>query len=206
MPLARTVFKCSSPEWRLCPTDGKPELALIGRSNVGKSSLLNALTGIAGLAKVSGTPGKTRLINHFSVDDRWYLVDLPGYGFAKTSKDERKTLDYMIRSYIAHRQQLYSVFLLVDCRHDPLPNDLDFLRWLGENGVPLAIVFTKADKLSREALGKQLDKYKAKLLDDWEELPPTFVTSAEKGTGVEELAGYMESICGANGADDSAPL
>ena len=170
------------------------EFAFIGRSNVGKSSLINLLTDHKGLAKTSATPGKTLLINHFLINGEWYIIDLPGYGFAKRSKSVQRSIDEMITSYILHREQLVNVFLLIDVRHEPQKIDTEFMNWLGENGVPFSIVFTKADKLSASKLRANVDAYLQSLLDTWEELPPYFVTSSEKKQGREPLLDYIESI------------
>jgi GTP-binding protein len=178
----------------MCPQDNKPEYAFIGRSNVGKSSLINMLTNNKKLAKTSATPGKTLLINHFIINNEWYLVDLPGYGFAKRSKKEIQKLEQMINGYILQRQQLVNVFLLVDIRLEAQKIDLDFIQWLGQSSVPFAIVFTKADKLSATKVNQNLEAYKKVLSETWEELPPMFVTSAEKKQGREEILDYIEKI------------
>lgn len=177
-----------------CPEHKSPEYAFIGRSNVGKSSLINMLTGNKKLAKTSATPGKTLLINHFIINNEWYLVDLPGYGFAKRSKTERAKLEQMISSYILQRESLTNLFVLIDCRHEPQQIDLEFLSWLGESGIPFSIVFTKADKLGKQALTKSIDAYLARLSEDWEPLPPHFITSSETGQGRDELLNYIEEI------------
>ncbi len=178
----------------MCPKDNKPEYAFIGRSNVGKSSLINMLTNKKKLAKTSATPGKTLLINHFIINNEWYLVDLPGYGFAKRSKKEVAKLEQMISEYILQREQLVNVFLLVDLRLDPQKIDLEFIQWLGDSSVPFAIVFTKADKLSATKASQQVEAYKKVLLETWEELPPIFITSAEKRQGRDEILDYIEKI------------
>lgn len=177
-----------------CPNSQLPEYAFIGRSNVGKSSLINMLTGRKNLAKVSGKPGKTRLINHFLINENWHLVDLPGYGYAKVSKMEKKTFQKYITAYFEKRQQLVNTFILIDCRHEPQPIDLEFLEWMGTNGVPFSIVFTKADKLKPQALERNIADYKAKLMETWEELPPYFVTSSADKTGRDEILNYIQSI------------
>ena len=187
-------FIISNTDFRLCPQNGKPEYAFIGRSNVGKSSLINMLTNRKGLAKTSSMPGKTLLINHFLINNEWYLVDLPGYGWARRGKEGREKIRVIIEDYILEREAMVSLFVLIDCRHEPQKIDLEFMEWLGENGVPFAIVFTKADKLGAGRVGLNIKAYKEKLLETWEELPPTFVTSAEKGVGKEELLGYIEGI------------
>ncbi|NMB49849.1 MAG: YihA family ribosome biogenesis GTP-binding protein [Bacteroidales bacterium] len=187
-------FVVSNIDYRKCPQDSKPEYAFIGRSNVGKSSLINMLTNRKGLAMTSSTPGKTLLINHFLINNDWYLVDLPGYGYARRGKKERKQLKKMIEEYILWRPQLTLLFVLVDSRHEPQKIDLQFIDWLGENGIPFAIVFTKSDKLSSVKLQDRIEHYKQTLYEGWEELPPIFVTSSEKGTGREELLDYIEQI------------
>ncbi len=187
-------FVVSNIDYRKCPQDSKPEYAFIGRSNVGKSSLINILTNRKGLAMTSSTPGKTLLINHFLINNDWYLVDLPGYGYARRGKKEREQLKKMIEEYILWRPQLTLLFVLVDSRHEPQKIDLQFIDWLGENGIPFAIVFTKSDKLSAAKLQNQIEQYKQTLYEGWEELPPIFVTSSEKGTGREELLDYIERI------------
>jgi GTP-binding protein len=182
----------SSPNFELCPKPIKPEYAFIGRSNVGKSSLINLLTGRTHLAKTSTTPGKTQMINHFLINDKWYLVDLPGYGFAKASKTSLTAWNKMIHDYLLHRKNLLSVFVLVDARHEPQKNDLSFIRWLGEKQLPFVIAFTKADKLPKQKLINSVAHYKTELLKTWEELPPIFVTSAEKTMGREDVLKYIE--------------
>lgn len=194
MEIKSAAFTISSAKLSQCPQDNKMEFAFIGRSNVGKSSLINMLTDHKGLAKTSATPGKTLLINHFLINGEWYIIDLPGYGFAKRSKSVQRSIDEMITSYILHREQLVNVFLLIDVRHEPQKIDTEFMNWLGENGVPFSIVFTKADKLSASKLRANVDAYLQSLLDTWEELPPYFVTSSEKKQGREPLLDYIESI------------
>lgn len=194
MDINKAEFTISSAKLSQCPADTKPEFAFIGRSNVGKSSLINMLTGRKALAKTSATPGKTLLINHFNINDAWYIVDLPGYGFAKRSKKVQEEINKMISSYILDREQLVNVFLLIDIRHDPQKIDLEFMQWLGENGVPFSIVFTKADKLGPVKARMNAEKYLKSLLDTWEELPPHFITSSEKRFGRDELLDYIESI------------
>ena len=178
----------------MCPKDTKPEYAFIGRSNVGKSSLINMLTNNRKLAKTSSTPGKTLLINHFIINNEWYLVDLPGYGFAKRSKSELQKLEQMITGYLLQRQQLVNVFLLVDIRLEAQKVDLDFIQWLGSSSIPFAIVFTKADKLSATKANQNVEAYKKVLSETWEELPPIFITSAEKKQGRDEILDYIEQI------------
>lgn len=197
MIINSATFITSSSEVAQCPTDGKIEFAFIGRSNVGKSSLINMLTGVNGLAKTSQTPGKTQLINHFLINNQFYIVDLPGYGYAKVPKQVKQTFGTMIASYIYERRELANLFILVDIRHDPMKIDLDFINDMGEHGVPFSIIFTKADKLSKRVLSVNVQKYKDKLLEVWEELPPIFVTSSEKGYGREEVTEYMYEILNA---------
>lgn len=194
MDIKKAEFSLSAPVVSMCPADNKPEYAFIGRSNVGKSSLINMLTNNKRLAKTSSTPGKTLLINHFIINNEWYLVDLPGYGYAKRSKKEVDRLDQMIRGYILQREQLVNVFVLVDIRIEAQKIDLEFIEWLGLSSVPFAIVFTKADKLSAGKVAANVEAYKKKLLETWEELPPIFVTSAEKRQGRDEVLGYIEQI------------
>ena len=178
----------------MCPKDNKPEYAFIGRSNVGKSSLINMLTNNKKLAKTSATPGKTLLINHFIINNEWYLVDLPGYGFAKRSKKEVAKLEQMISGYILQREQLVNVFLLIDIRLEPQKIDLEFIQWLGDSSVPFAIVFTKADKLAPSKVKPAAEKYLDVLREEWEELPPYFITSATSKLGKDELLDYIENI------------
>lgn len=194
MIIKSAEFIISNTDYRKCPQDGKPEYAFIGRSNVGKSSLINMLTNRKGLAMTSSTPGKTMLINHFLINDAWYLVDLPGYGYARRGKEGREKIRTLIEDYILGREEMTNLFVLVDSRHEPQQIDLEFMEWLGENGVPFGIVFTKADKLGSGRLQLNISSYKDKLLESWEELPPIFVTSSEKGEGREELLDYIEKI------------
>ena len=194
MDIKTAEFIISSPMVTLCPKDTKPEYAFIGRSNVGKSSLINMLCRNKKLAKTSSAPGKTLLINHFLINKEWYLVDLPGYGFAKRSKKEIQRLDQMIRGYILGREQLMNVFLLIDIRLEPQAIDLEFINWLGMSGIPFAILFTKSDKLTTSKARLNVENYKKKLLETWEELPPLFVTSSEKGDGRDDVLGYIEQI------------
>ena len=196
MEIKAATFTISSAKISQCPQDTKAEFAFIGRSNVGKSSLINMLTNHKGLAKTSATPGKTLLINHFLINNEWYIVDLPGYGFAKRSKSVQRSIEEMISSYILRREQLVNVFLLIDVRHNPQKIDTEFMTWLGENGIPFSIVFTKADKLSAAQLRQNVDDYMKSLLETWEELPPYFVTSSEKKQGREPLLDYIEGIIG----------
>ena len=191
MRINEAKFAGSSVRAASKPSRKLPEFAFIGRSNVGKSSLINMLCGNSRLAKTSSTPGKTKLINHFLIYDSWYLVDLPGYGFAKISKKEREELRLMINDYILNSEEMVSLFVLVDSRHDMQKIDLDFIAGLGENGIPFAIIFTKGDKLGPNALKAQIEKDKAVLSEQWEELPPMFVSSSETGMGREEILEYI---------------
>lgn len=189
---ARFLISNSDPS--KCPTDRKHEYAFIGRSNVGKSSLINMLTNRNDLAKTSSTPGKTMLINHFLVNDEWYIVDLPGYGYARRSKEDRVKLEKMIKSYIATREEMTNLFLLIDSRHKPQKIDLEFMNWLGENGIPFSIVFTKLDKLTSTAAKKQIASYCETLLEQWDELPPIFKTSSEDRRGRDAILDYIEEM------------
>ncbi len=194
MTIKTAEFIKSSAEVSQCPPSSLPEYAFIGRSNVGKSSLINSLTGQRTLAKTSQKPGKTQLINHFLINKEWHMVDLPGYGYASRGKSQRLAFSTMIMSYMAQRQELTCLFILIDSRLEPQKIDLDFINQMGENGVPFALVFTKADKLSNVALKRSVERYCQRLSEEWEELPPLFVTSSVKGTGREELLNYIESI------------
>jgi GTP-binding protein len=195
MDIKTAKFHLSSPDVTQCPVTDVPEYAFIGRSNVGKSSLINMLGKSKKLAKTSQTPGKTLLINHFSIDDgKWFLVDLPGYGFAARGKEQREKLTKLIEGYILDRQQLTCLFVLIDIRHNPQKIDLEFLDWLGEHDVPFAIVFTKADKLGPVAAQRNVDSYCKELLLSWSELPPVFITSSEKGKGRQEILDYIAKI------------
>lgn len=190
----KAKFKCSSEKISQVPKDDLKDIAFIGRSNVGKSSLVNMLTGIKGLAKVSGTPGKTRLINHFLINDSWYLVDLPGYGYAKVSKETRGEFSKIILDYVLKCEKMHYLFVLVDSRLEPQKIDLNFIELLGENGVPFGIIFTKADKLSQAQLNRSVATYKRTLSEQWEELPPMLVSSSEKGLGREEILDFIEQL------------
>lgn len=190
-------FVVSNTDYQKCPRPDKPEFAFIGRSNVGKSSLINMLTGRKNLAKISGKPGKTQLINHFLIDQSWYLVDLPGYGYAKTSKAKRSQWSRMIEEYLLNRPNLQVVFVLIDSRLPPQSIDLEFINRLGEQGIPLALVFTKADKQSVNKTQAAVAKFKKTLLRDWAEIPTWFITSAENGTGKEELTAYIDDLVNA---------
>lgn len=186
-------FVLSSPDVKKCPKPVVPEYAFIGRSNVGKSSLINALANVKNLAKTSSTPGKTQLINHFLMNDNWYLVDLPGYGFSKTGKEKAAGFGKMISDYILKRENLITVFVLIDSRLPMQKADASFFFWLGENNIPFSVVFTKADKLGIAALKSNIEQYKKSLLEFWEELPPVFITSAKTKAGREELLNYIET-------------
>ena len=192
--ITKAVFKCSSEKISQVPKDNLPDIAFIGRSNVGKSSLINMLTQHKGLAKVSATPGKTRLINHFTINNSWYLVDLPGYGYARTSKSTRGSFAKIITDYVFKCEKMHFLFVLVDSRLEPQKIDLEFIEQLGMNGVPFGIIFTKADKLSKTQLQRIITAYQKCLSEQWEELPPMFSSSSEKGIGREEIVGYIENI------------
>ena len=195
MEIRTATYLKSSEFISQCPEHRTTEYAFIGRSNVGKSSLINMLAGNSKLAKTSSTPGKTLLINHFVINNgEWYLVDLPGYGFAKRSKTERAKLEHMIEGYILQRECLTNLFVLIDSRLEPQAIDLAFMRWLGESGIAFSIVFTKADKLSRQCLSENINAYLDKLMEEWDPLPPYFITSAETRQGRDELLEYIDSI------------
>lgn len=194
MIIHQASFSKSSPDYRQCPETKLPEYAFIGRSNVGKSSLINMITGHGKLAKISGTPGKTQLINHFLINDSWFLVDLPGYGFAKISKKIREKWQGMISNYLLHRENLVNTFVLIDSRHEPQKADLDFIRWFGENGLPFALVFTKTDKLGVNKLSSNLKAYEKKLMEEWDELPLSLVTSAKTKKGKDDVLGFIEEM------------
>lgn len=194
MEISKAEFVISNTDVKLCPTIGLPEYAFIGRSNVGKSSLINMLTNRKGLAKTSQKPGKTLLINHFIINDEWYLVDLPGYGYATAGKSTREKLKKIIDGYILFREELTCLFVLLDCRHEPQTIDLEFMEWLGLSGVPFSIVFTKSDKLSKSKLNENMTIYRQKLEESWEELPPIFITSSEKAEGRDDLLQYIAEI------------
>ena len=194
MIISKALFVISNTKVNKCPSDNRREYAFIGRSNVGKSSLINMLAGRKDLAKTSATPGKTLLINHFLINDDWYLVDLPGYGYAKRSKEGRAEIERIIKSYILEREQLTNLFVLIDIRLKSQTIDLNFMSWLGENGVPFGIIFTKADKLSKQARQMAVKAYCEELLKEWEELPPYFITSSEKNIGKEDILDYIDSI------------
>lgn len=187
-------FIISNTDVNKCPAENRHEYAFIGRSNVGKSSLINMLTNHKGLAMTSSTPGKTMLINHFLVNNEWYIVDLPGYGYARRGRESRDQLRQIIENYILNRPQMTNLFVLVDSRHEPQKIDMEFIEWLGENGIPFSIVFTKTDKMGTEVAKKHVADYCAKLLETWEELPPVFVTSSQTGRGREELLDYISQL------------
>src|SRR5690606_274851 len=187
-----TEFIKSSGKWQDCPDPVLPEYAFIGRSNVGKSSLINAMANKKDLAKTSQTPGKTQLINHFLINEEWYLTDLPGYGYAKVSKSLRKDFEKLITQYILNRTNLVNLFVLIDIRHSPQQIDLDFMQWCGESGIPFSIVFTKADKLRGNAAVKNTEEYRKKMEEFWDELPPMYITSAEKKQGGDEILSFIE--------------
>lgn len=191
MQVQQVVFSMSAPNLEGCPPARLPEYAFVGRSNVGKSSLINLITGVKNLARTSSDPGKTRLINFFLVDKEWFLVDLPGYGYARISKDKRKGWDFMVREYIEGRKSLFFTFVLIDSRHEPLEIDLRFINWMGEKGLPFCLVFTKTDKLSLSKRNVVLDIYKRELEKKWEELPPIFLTSAHSGAGKSEILDFI---------------
>lgn len=194
MEIKSAEFVISNTNVKKCPEGNKPEYAFIGRSNVGKSSLINMLTAKKGLAMTSQKPGKTMLINHFIINDEWYLVDLPGYGFAQRGKEGRENIRKIIESYILMREQLTCLFVLLDCRHSPQKIDLEFMEWLGENGVPFAIIFTKTDKISKGRLAENTEVYKKKLLETWEELPPILFSSSEKKEGRDDILDFIDNI------------
>jgi len=194
MKIKSAEFVISNTDVSKCPKDNLPEYAFIGRSNVGKSSLINMLTNQKGLAKISGKPGKTQLINHFIINKNWFLVDLPGYGYAQVSKDKRKTFQSFIKDYFNQRKQLVCSFVLVDSRHEPQKIDLEFMEFLGENEIPFCIVFTKTDKLNRSTLPKNIENYKKIMLKTWEELPPYFITSSSNKAGKEEVLKFIDNV------------
>ena len=194
MIIKSATFSISSPNYRKCPQDGRPEYAFIGRSNVGKSSLINMLTGVKGLAKTSGRPGKTQLINHFLINNEWYLVDLPGYGYARTSKSSRAQWSTMMRDYFLHREQLTNTYVLVDSRIPPQRIDLEFLEFLGSHGVPLTIVFTKSDKEKQREVMGNIKLMKQALAEQWDPLPPMVLTSSLTGYGRDTLLDQIEQI------------
>ena len=194
MQIKSAEFVMSNSDVSKCPKDRLPEYAFIGRSNVGKSSLINMLMQRKSLAKTSGRPGKTQLINHFLVNKNWYLVDLPGYGYARVSKSSKKVFQKFITNYFEKREQMVLAFVLVDCRHEPQSIDMEFMQWMGENQIPFSIIFTKADKLKPNALKRNIESYEQKMLETWEEMPSFFITSSSNDTGRDELLGYIGSI------------
>lgn len=194
MEIKEARFVMSNTDVKKCPAPDKPEYAFIGRSNVGKSSLINRLTNKKSLAKISGKPGKTRLINHFLINEEWYLVDLPGYGYAEVPKKERLKWEQFIKRYILQRENLYCLFVLVDSRHEPQKPDIEFMEWLGISEVPFTIIFTKTDKLKPEELKTNLKKYEEKMFETWETMPGYYVSSAETGEGTEEILGFIEHL------------
>lgn len=195
MKIKSANFVISNSDVTKCPKEPLPEYAFIGRSNVGKSSLINMLLDRKNLAKTSGRPGKTQLINHFKVNDNWFLVDLPGYGYARVSKRDKKTFQKYITNYFEQRKQLVCSFVLVDIRHEPQKVDMEFMEWMGENGIPFCIIFTKADKLKPKVIEKNVDTYLQKLLEGvWEEAPQYFVTSSSKTVGRDEVLGFIEDV------------
>lgn len=198
MDIKTAIFIISNTDYKKCPPASMPEYAFIGRSNVGKSSLINMLTNFGKLAKVSGRPGKTQLINHFKINDKWYLVDLPGYGYAKVSKKSRHKWQEFIQSYIINRENLYSLFILVDIRLEPQKIDIEFINWVGEKGVPFAIVFTKSDKLTKNKLQNNISVYNKELAKYWDELPTMFVTSSTKKTGRDDILNFIDEINNTN--------
>lgn len=205
MEIKSAEFIISNTNVNKCPAGNRPEYAFIGRSNVGKSSLINMLTAKKGLAMTSQKPGKTLLINHFLINDDWFLVDLPGYGFAQRGKEGRENIRRIIESYILGREQLTCLFVLLDCRHEPQKIDLEFMTWLGENGVPFAIIFTKTDKISKGRLADNTNVYKQKLLETWEELPTILFSSSEKKEGREEILGFIEEVNRSLQAEETQP-
>ncbi len=194
MIIKSAEFVMSNSDVTKCPKSRLPEYAFIGRSNVGKSSLINMLTGRKSLAKTSGKPGKTQLINHFLINKNWHLVDLPGYGYAKVSKSSKKVFQKFITQYFSLREQLVTAFILVDIRHQPQAIDLEFMEWLGKNGIPFSIIFTKADKLKPNAITKHVEDYKSSILETWEDMPNYFITSSSKGIGKDDVLDYIDKL------------
>lgn len=194
MQIKSAEFVMSNSDVAKCPKERLPEYAFIGRSNVGKSSLINMLMLRKSLAKTSGRPGKTQLINHFLVNKNWYLVDLPGYGYARVSKSSKKIFQKFITDYFEKREQMVLSFVLVDCRHEPQPIDMEFMQWMGESGIPFNIIFTKADKLKPKALERNIEAYSKKMLETWEEMPPYFITSASDSSGRDEVLNYIDEL------------
>ncbi len=194
MKIKSAEFVMSNSDVAKCPREKLIEYAFIGRSNVGKSSLINMLMQKKSLAKTSGRPGKTQLINHFLINKNWFLVDLPGYGYARVSKSSKRIFQKFITQYFSKRQQLALAFVLIDCRHKPQKVDLEFMQWMGENQVPFSIIFTKQDKMKPNALTKNIEDYKLKMLESWEEMPKYFITSSSNGTGRDEVLNYISEI------------
>ena len=194
MEITSAEFVISNTDVKKCPSGIFPEYAFIGRSNVGKSSLINMLTGRKGLAMTSATPGKTMLINHFLINKSWYIVDLPGYGYARRGQKGKSQIQRIIEDYILEREQLTNLFVLIDCRHEPQKIDLEFMEWLGENGISFSLIFTKIDKISKGRLQENLKAYQTKLLESWEELPPILLSSSEKKEGRDEILDYIDEI------------
>lgn len=194
MIIKQATFLISNTDFKKCPSPDKPEYAFIGRSNVGKSSLINMLTGSNNLAKVSAKPGKTRLINHFLINKEWYLVDLPGYGWAKISKSEREKWNIMVKDYLLKRENLQCVFVLIDSRIEPQEIDIQFVEWLGMNQVPFVLIFTKIDKQNQSKVQKTLAQFKNALKEKWEELPEIFLTSSETKVGREAILGFIDNV------------
>ncbi|PXY00592.1 YihA family ribosome biogenesis GTP-binding protein [Marinifilum breve] len=192
MNITAAEFVMSNSDVKKCPKPDKPEYAFIGRSNVGKSSLINMITNNKNLAKTSSKPGKTQLVNHFLINKEWYLVDLPGYGFAKVAKNTKQRFSRLIFKYIESRPNLVNLFVLVDSRHEPQSKDTEFMEWLGINGIPFSIIFTKADKLTKRKLAENLEAYKKVMLESWEEMPPYFISSSSNGLGKDEILNYIE--------------
>ena len=198
MKIDTATFIISNTDYKKCPAPDLPEYAFIGRSNVGKSSLINMLTNHSKLAKVSGRPGKTQLINHFKINENWYLVDLPGYGYAKVSKKNRNKWQQFIQQYIINRENLYCLFILIDSRLEPQNIDIEFINWVGKKEIPFSILFTKADKLTKNQLASNMATYKKELLKYWDELPTNFITSAVQKTGRNEILDFIDEINSAN--------
>jgi len=194
MKIKSANFKVSNSDYRKCPADDKPEFAFIGRSNVGKSSLINAITERKSLAKVSGKPGKTQLINHFEINEQWYLVDLPGYGWAQVSKTSREEFSKIITNYLLNREKLITTFVLIDIRLEPQAIDQEFIQWMGQNGLPFTILFTKCDKLKRQKIQNSMHVWIRTLKQSWDELPPMITTSATTGAGRDEILDYIDSL------------
>ncbi|NOU61460.1 ribosome biogenesis GTP-binding protein YihA/YsxC [Marinifilum caeruleilacunae] len=192
MNITAAEFVMSNSDVKKCPKPDKPEYAFIGRSNVGKSSLINMITNNKNLAKTSSKPGKTQLVNHFLINKDWYLVDLPGYGFAKVAKNTKQRFSRLIFKYIESRPNLVTLFVLIDSRHEPQAKDTEFMEWLGINGIPFSIIFTKADKLTKRKLSESIDTYKKVMLETWEEMPPYFISSSSSGLGKDEILDYIE--------------